>query len=82
MYHPIFMNMITYLRGWNFMRILRLVLGMAILVQGIMDGHWMFIFLGILLSAMPLLNAGCCSSAGCSVPNAGCRTPMNNEPKN
>lgn len=56
----------NYLRNWNFMRLLRLAMGVFIIVQGFMDNQWMFVGLGALFSLMPLLNIGCCGVSGCS----------------
>ena len=55
----------NYLRGWNFMRIIRLVLGIVIIVQGIQAHQWLFVAFGGLFTLMPLFNVGCCSTAGC-----------------
>lgn len=56
------------LSGWNLVRILRLVLGIIIIVQGISTKEWTFVMLGSLLTLMPLLNIGCCGPSGCNVP--------------
>ncbi len=55
-----------YFGNWDFMRVLRLVLGIFIIVQGIREGEWLFMMLGGLLSLMPLMNIGCCGPAGCN----------------
>ncbi len=55
------------LAGWNFMRLLRLVLGLAILVQGIVAKEVTTIILGIVFGGMALANIGCCGSNGCAV---------------
>ena len=47
------------------MRIIRLVLGIFIIVQGIQVQQWLFIALGGLFTLMPLFNVGCCSTAVC-----------------
>lgn len=52
--------------NWNFMRVVRLALGVFIIVQGIQTLNWMFIILGSLFTIMPLMNIGCCSTQGCS----------------
>lgn len=54
-------------KGWNFLRIMRLVLGLFITVQGIMDSQWLFAMFGALFSLMPILNVGCCASSNCTV---------------
>ncbi|MFA6060132.1 MAG: hypothetical protein WC756_18155 [Taibaiella sp.] len=56
------------LRGWNFMRIVRLALGIFIIVQGIVTKEWAFALLGGLFTILPLLNIGCCGASGCSMP--------------
>lgn len=56
----------NYLRGWNFMRIIRLVLGIVIIVQGIQAQQWMLVALGGLFTLMPLFNIGCCCAAECN----------------
>ncbi|HUI32576.1 MAG TPA: hypothetical protein VLY84_03090 [Dysgonamonadaceae bacterium] len=48
------------------MRIIRLVLGIVIIVQGIQTQQWMLVVLGGLFTLMPVFNIGCCSTAGCS----------------
>lgn len=56
------------LRGWSFMRIARLALGIFIIVQGIVTNEWALALLGGLFAIMPLLNIGCCGASGCSMP--------------
>ena len=59
-------KMKNYLRNWDFMRVLRLALGIFIIVQGIQTKEWLFVALGGLFSLMPLLNIGCCGASGCN----------------
>lgn len=59
-----------YLKKWDFMRVLRLALGLFIVVQGIQTKEWLFVILGGLFSLMPLLNMGGCSASGCSTPTS------------
>ncbi|WPQ63078.1 hypothetical protein SIO70_32440 [Chitinophaga sancti] len=54
------------LRGWNFMRVLRLALGIFIIVQGFQSKEWLFMALGGLFTLMPLLNIGCCGASECN----------------
>ncbi|QGN24308.1 hypothetical protein [Elizabethkingia anophelis] len=58
----------NYLRNWDFMRVLRLALGIFIIVQGVQTKEWLFVALGGLFSLMPLLNIGCCGASGCNTP--------------
>ncbi len=57
----------TILQGWNFMRILRLVLGIGILVQGIAAIETATIILGVVFAGMAIANVGCCGAGGCAV---------------
>ena len=57
-----------YLKGWDLMRVIRLMKGIIILIQGINAMEWNLIFLGGLFSLLPILNIGCCGSAGCATP--------------
>lgn len=58
----------TLLQGWHFMRILRVLLGAIIVVQGITAKDTSFILIGSLLAVMGFLNIGC-GPAGCGIPN-------------
>jgi hypothetical protein len=57
----------TILQGWNFMRMLRLVLGIAILVQGIVARDTITIILGLVFGGMAVVNVGCCGAGGCAI---------------
>jgi hypothetical protein len=57
----------TILQGWNFMRIIRLVLAIVILVQGIAAGEAVSIILGVAFGGMAIANIGCCGATGCTV---------------
>ncbi|HEX5024520.1 MAG TPA: hypothetical protein VFV68_04575 [Agriterribacter sp.] len=52
--------------NWNFMRFLRLGLGIAILVQSAMAKDWTMAFLGLLFTGMAVFNIGCCGMGGCN----------------
>ncbi|MBC7382999.1 MAG: hypothetical protein H7296_08395 [Bacteroidia bacterium] len=54
------------LNNWNFMRFFRLSLGIAIIVQSVMGGNWSMVIIGLLFTAMPVFNIGCCRTGGCS----------------
>ena len=56
------------LSNWNFMRFLRLGLGIYIIVQSTLEGNWTMGVLGLLFTAMPVFNIGCCGTAGCTTP--------------
>jgi hypothetical protein len=54
--------------NWNFMRIIRLVLGLAIFVQAILSRDMMFGLVGLFISGMAVFNIGCCGTGGCYTP--------------
>jgi hypothetical protein len=65
------------LQGWNVMRIVRLVLAVGILVQGIVASEMVAIILGVVFGGMALANIQCCSAGGCAVNQRS----FNNKPK-
>lgn len=65
------------LTNWNFLRILRLVLGGVILVQGIMAKDFVSILFGVFFAGTAVVNVGCCGS-GCSV-NYRSQTKVKND---
>ena len=65
----------TLLANWNFMRLFRLLIGVAILVQALVSKDVMFALAGLFFTVLPLLNIGCCGVNGCA-------TPTNKEIKN
>ncbi len=60
----------NYLKNWNFMRFLRLVIGIYIVVIGIQESNFWLVALGASFSIMPLLNIGCCGVSSCNIPVA------------
>ena len=50
------------------MRFLRLGLGLAITIQAAMAGDFTMGVIGLLFTAMPVFNIGCCGSNSCSTP--------------
>lgn len=55
----------TILTNWAFMRFLRLGIGIAVLVQAVIAKDILFAFAGLLFTAMPVFNVGCCGTSGC-----------------
>ena len=43
-------------------------MGIAILVQAVIAKDMLFAFAGIIFTAMPVFNVGCCGTAGCAAP--------------
>ena len=54
------------LKNWNFMRFLRLAMGIFIIAQGVVLHQWMYVIFGVFFSAMPILNIGCCANNNCN----------------
>ena len=54
--------------GWNWMRFIRLTLGIFIIIQGVQDKSWLISTLGVLFTMMAFFNAGCCDSGSCNMP--------------
>jgi uncharacterized membrane protein SpoIIM required for sporulation len=56
------------LNNWNFIRFLKLGLGIAIIIQAAIAGNLTMGIAGILFTAMPLFNVGCCGKEACASP--------------
>ena len=54
------------LQGWNFVRVLRLVFGIIILVQGIVQGDYFFALIGLIFAGLSVANIGCCGTQACA----------------
>jgi hypothetical protein len=53
---------------WSFMRVLRLLMGVFLIVQGIVAHQYIAVILGLGFALMPLLNLGCgCSGSSCDI---------------
>lgn len=55
-----------YLQNWNFVRFLRLLMGIAIIVQGIQIKEYAISLLGAWLTIMAIANVGCCGVNSCN----------------
>lgn len=58
------------INNWNLFRVFRLLLGIAVIVKGSMDGELLFAVAGGLVALMALANIGCCGSGGCALPKS------------
>ena len=56
------------LKGWNWVRVFRLVVGIAALVQGILYHNNVLWMMGGLLLVQAVFNMGCCGVGGCAIP--------------
>ncbi len=57
------------LTGWNFRRILSMVLGVIVIIQAFNEKQWAAALFGGGIVIMALLNKGCCATGGCSGSN-------------
>lgn len=64
----------TILKNWNFIRLLRLAIGVFLFVEALISQKWFLVAVGAIFVLMPLLNIGCCATGDCAVPQ--------NNPKN
>lgn len=58
----------TILNNWTFMRVFRLGIGIAIMVQAAMAKEVLFGLAGLLFTGMSVFNIGCCGTGGCYTP--------------
>ncbi|MEO6732565.1 MAG: hypothetical protein ABIN01_15200 [Ferruginibacter sp.] len=63
-------------RNWNFMRLFRLAMGIAIVVQSVITHQWIMGIVGVLFTCMPIFNIGCCGTGGCAIPVAKKSAPV------
>ena len=59
----------TLTSNWNLFRILRVVLGVFILVQGIVGKDTFSLVMGLVFAGMAVFNIGCCGAGGCASDN-------------
>lgn len=53
---------------WSFMRTIRLLMGIFLVVQGIVAHQFMSVLLGSGFALLPLLNLGCgCEGSSCNI---------------
>lgn len=58
----------TLFTGWNFMRWLRLTVGIFFIVQGIQTSYTMMGIVGAFFLLTAVTNTGCCGAGGCATP--------------
>jgi uncharacterized membrane protein HdeD (DUF308 family) len=59
----------TLLSSWNFMRWLRLAVGVLIGIQAIRTSDVFSGIIAIFFLFQAITNTGCCGSGGCTIPN-------------
>jgi hypothetical protein len=58
----------TILKNWTFFRVLRLLIGFAIIVQAVLSKDLLIGAAGLFFTAMAVFNRSCCGAAGCITP--------------
>lgn len=58
------------LENWNFMRFLRLGMGLWLVYSAFADRQPLLGLLGGVFALQAIMNAGCCGSGGCAMPVA------------
>jgi hypothetical protein len=53
----------TILTGWNFMRFLRLGIGLYVLIQSLLNAQYMLAFVGGVFIFQAVMNMGCAACA-------------------
>ena len=64
----------SLLIGWNVMRVVRLLIGLAALVQGIIQKEGLLLAAGGWILFGAIFNVGCCGPNGCAVPTSTKKT--------
>lgn len=57
----------NFIKSWGYMRVLRLIIGVIAIVQGIITTDIIIGLMGIIIGGMAFFNTGCCSTSGCDV---------------
>jgi len=55
----------SLLNQWHFLRIFRLIIAIAIIIQAVFTKEWIIGIVGVLFAVMALFNVGCCGVNGC-----------------
>jgi hypothetical protein len=58
----------TIFTNWNFMRAIRLILGVYIIIQSLQTQQYIMIIPGVIFATMALFSVGCCGNNGCAIP--------------
>ncbi|WP_041343382.1 hypothetical protein [Runella slithyformis] len=59
----------TLLSNWNFMRMLRMGMGLWFMYSAVAEHQPLLGLMGGLFAVQAAMNLGCCGSAGCAAPN-------------
>jgi hypothetical protein len=58
------------INGWNVMRVVRLLIGIAALVQGVLQKENLLLVAGLWILFSAVFNVGCCGSGGCTIQSS------------
>ena len=59
------------INGWNVMRVVRSLIGIAALVQGVLQKENLLLVAGLWILFSAVFNVGCCGSGGCTIQTPG-----------
>ena len=65
------MKLSSVIASWNFMRVLRLTMGIFMMIEAWRSLSWAPALLGGILLFQAYSNTGCCGSGNCAVPPSG-----------
>ncbi len=71
--------MTAVLKNWDFMRILRMGMGLWLIYSAFVDHQPLLGLLGGLFALQAIMNVGCCGAGGCATPNTRQSTQKNIE---
>jgi hypothetical protein len=54
--------------NWSFMRAIRLILGIFIIIQSVQSQQYIMIIPGVIFALMAIFSVGCCGNNGCTIP--------------
>ncbi len=54
--------------NWTFIRFIRLILGVFIIIQSVQTQQYLMIIPGVIFAAMAIFSVGCCGNNGCAIP--------------
>lgn len=63
------------LKGWNFVRIVRLVFGVVICWQAFATKEWLLFFAGLFFAGTAVYNIGCCGMSACQTFTKPAKNP-------
>jgi hypothetical protein len=58
------------LRSWDWLRIVRLVIGVSVIFQSVAMQSWLLVAAGVMLTSMAVLNIGCGLNGCNTMPSA------------